>query len=75
VKNAEGTESPETARKALCATYRAWLAAADIEPPPSDAALEIDHSRVDGPEDARALGIRRASEAGDVIRSAAGDEA
>lgn len=74
VKNAEGSDSPETARRDLCATYRAWLDAAGIAAPPPGAALEVDHSRVDGPEDARALGIRRSSEASDVIRIAAGDE-
>jgi UDP-N-acetylglucosamine/UDP-N-acetylgalactosamine diphosphorylase len=75
VKNAEGGESPETSRRALCALYRRWLAAADVEAPAEGVALEIDHSRVDGPDDARGLGIRSFREAPDVIRTAAGAEA
>ena len=75
VKNADGADSPATARCALSSRYRAWLEAAGVEIPPGGAAIEIDHSRVDGPEDARALGIRSAGEAGDVIHIAAGERA
>ena len=75
VKNAEGVDSPATARRDLVACYRAWLDAAGIELPPLGTLIEIDHSRVDGPEDARSLGIRRIEEAGDVIRTGAGDQA
>jgi UDP-N-acetylglucosamine/UDP-N-acetylgalactosamine diphosphorylase len=67
VKNAAGGDSPETARRDLLAQYRAWLRAAGIEPPGA-AAIEIDHARVDGPEDLRELGIRNLAEAPDVIR-------
>jgi UDP-N-acetylglucosamine/UDP-N-acetylgalactosamine diphosphorylase len=74
VKNAEGSDSPATVRRALTARYRDWLVAAGIEPPPPDTRLEIDHSRVDGPEDLRALGIRTLAQAGDIIRTAAGAE-
>jgi UDP-N-acetylglucosamine/UDP-N-acetylgalactosamine diphosphorylase len=75
VKNAEGDESPRTARRDLVARYRAWLEGAGIELPPPGVAIEVDESRVGGSEDARALGIRRVAEAGDVIRVADGDEA
>ncbi|HEY5657864.1 MAG TPA: UDPGP type 1 family protein [Myxococcota bacterium] len=75
VKNAEGNESPRTARRDLVARYRAWLDEAGIELPPPDVAIEVDESQVGGPEDARALGIRRIAEAGDVIRVADGGEA
>lgn len=75
VKNAEGSDSPATARRDLSARYRAWLEASEIELPAPGCLLEIDHSRVDGPEDARALGIHRADEAPDVIRIAPGDPA
>jgi hypothetical protein len=68
VKNAEGSESPRTARRDLVARYRAWLEGAGIQLPPPGVAIEVDESLVGGPEDARALGIRRIEEAGDVIR-------
>jgi len=75
VKNAEGTDSPASARRDLIAVYRSWLDAAGIEMPTSGTAIEIDHSRVDCPEEARELGIQRCAEAGDVIRIQAGEEA
>ncbi len=71
VKNAEGSDSPETARRDLVAQYASWLRSAGIEAPPG-ALLEIDHSRVDGPEDLHELGIRNLSDAPDVIRTAPG---
>lgn len=75
VKNADGPDSPVTARRDLCARYRAWLAEANVEIPPAEATIEIDHSVVDGVEDVRALGIRSANEAGGAILIAVGDEA
>jgi UDP-N-acetylglucosamine/UDP-N-acetylgalactosamine diphosphorylase len=75
VKNAEGGESPETARRDLVNRYRTWLEGAGIELPRPGVAIEIDESRIGGSEDARALGIRRIEEAGDVIHVADGDEA
>jgi UDP-N-acetylglucosamine/UDP-N-acetylgalactosamine diphosphorylase len=75
VKNATGADSPATARRDLSLRYRAWLEAAGVAAPAAGAAIEIDHSRVDGPEDARALGIRSAGEAGDVIHVAGGERA
>jgi len=55
--------------------YRSWLDAAGIEIPKGGAAIEIDHSRVDGPDEARQLGIQRCAEAGDVIRLQAREDA
>jgi UDP-N-acetylglucosamine/UDP-N-acetylgalactosamine diphosphorylase len=75
VKNADGPDSPATARLALMARYRSWLAAAGIEPPAPGMRIEIDHSRLDGEEDARALGIRTLSQASDFIRTATGADA
>ncbi len=72
VKNAHGSESPASARRDLYARYRSWLEAAGLELPAGTAAVEIDHSRIDGPEDARSLGIRSVDEAGDAIRIATG---
>ncbi len=72
VKNAEGENSPKTARRALSARARAWIDAAGIEGIPTEGAIEVDHSRIDGPEDARALGIRHVSDAAGAILTAAG---
>lgn len=71
IKNAHGSESPESARRALVSLYRRWLLEVGLETPP-DAAIEIDHSRFDGPDDLRASGIQRIAEAGDAIRLAPG---
>ncbi len=68
IKNAEGGDSPETAKRDLIGLYRLWLAEAGIELPPVGVAIEIDHSRVDDPAEAIALGIQRWAEAEDVIR-------
>lgn len=68
IKNAQGGDSPETARRDLIELYRLWLEEAGIELPPERAAIEIDHSRVDDPQQAIALGIQHWSQAGDVIR-------
>jgi hypothetical protein len=57
------------------ARYRSWLSAAGIEPPAPGTRIEIDHSRLDGEEDARALGIRTLSQASDFIRTATGADA
>jgi len=74
LKNAEGNDSPETARRDLVAQYVSWLETGGLEVPPATT-LEIDHSRIDSPEDARALGIRNLAEAGDIIRIAPGADA
>jgi UDP-N-acetylglucosamine/UDP-N-acetylgalactosamine diphosphorylase len=75
IKNAEGMDSPTSARRDLIAVYRSWLDAAGIELPKGGGAIEIDHSRVDGPEEARQLGIQRCAEAGDAIRIQAREDA
>jgi len=74
VKNATGTDSPETARRDLTAQVRGWLEEAGLQPPP-ETALEIDHSRIDSAEDARALGLRDIGDAGDVLRMQPGARA
>jgi UDP-N-acetylglucosamine/UDP-N-acetylgalactosamine diphosphorylase len=70
IKNAEGTDSAVSARRDLVALYRSWLEDADIELPGDGVAIEIDHSQVDGPDEARQLGIRHCAEAGNAIRLA-----
>ena len=57
------------------ARYRSWLAAGGIELPPPATRIEIDHSRLDGEEDARRLGIQNLAQASDFIRTATGAEA
>jgi UDP-N-acetylglucosamine/UDP-N-acetylgalactosamine diphosphorylase len=73
VKNAEGANSPDTARRALTAQYRAWLEAAGIGGVPVDGDIEIDHAWIDSPEDACALGIREVAEARDAILTPPGE--
>ena len=68
VKNAEGADSPATARAALDAQAREWLAVAGVRAP-ADAWIELDHSRIDSEEDARESGIRSVSDP--AIRTAA----
>lgn len=75
IKNAEGKESPATARRDLVAVYRSWLAAAGVDPPPPDQAVEIDHSRIDSAEEAEAFGLRSLHDAGDVVRVGLGRDA
>jgi len=72
VKNAAGPNSPESARRDLARGYRAWLESAGIEIPPG-ALLEIDHSHIDGPEDA--LGLGSLADASDMIRIQSGAKA
>jgi UDP-N-acetylglucosamine/UDP-N-acetylgalactosamine diphosphorylase len=67
LKNAHGSNSPETTRHNLTAQYASWLEAAGLSAP-AGAALEIDHSRVDAPEDLCALGLRNLADAGDILR-------
>jgi UDP-N-acetylglucosamine/UDP-N-acetylgalactosamine diphosphorylase len=75
VKNAEGSDSPATARRDLVALYRSWLEEAGVEAPPPGTAIEIDEARVGGGDDLRSLGLRSVEEAGDIVRTARGVEA
>jgi UDP-N-acetylglucosamine/UDP-N-acetylgalactosamine diphosphorylase len=56
VKNAEGVDSPETARRSLDAVTRCWLAAGGIDVP-ADAWVEVDHAVLDCEDDVRALAL------------------
>jgi UDP-N-acetylglucosamine/UDP-N-acetylgalactosamine diphosphorylase len=75
IKNPTGCLSLESARRALVACYRRWLEEAGVTLPPGDPIVELDQSRIDGPDDVRASGIRDATEAQPVIRLAAGASA
>jgi len=72
VKNADGSESPPSARRALETCMRRWLSGAGLQLPPDFVALELDHSVVDGPEDAASLSVRDAAAAGSLIRMGPG---
>jgi UDP-N-acetylglucosamine/UDP-N-acetylgalactosamine diphosphorylase len=75
IKNDEGKDSPETARRDLVARYRAWLTKAGIDVPEDVSAIEIDHAHIDSAEEAAASGLTSIEEAGDVIRVATGMDA
>jgi len=68
IKNAEGRDSPETSRRALTARYRGWLEDAGIELPGDVAAIEIDHSVIDGPRDIATAGFQSLADAGSAVR-------
>jgi UDP-N-acetylglucosamine/UDP-N-acetylgalactosamine diphosphorylase len=68
VKNAQGGESPETARRALDACARRWLLEAGWTLPARAGWIELDHSLIDGPEDAVRFPARDASMAGAAVR-------
>ncbi|NRA09225.1 MAG: UDPGP type 1 family protein [Myxococcales bacterium] len=75
VKNAEGPDSPATARRDLEANYRAWLSEAGLPAPPERDSLEIDESRISGPEELRALGVEGLANAGEVLLTSPGAKA
>lgn len=75
VKNARGKDSPETSRGALTDLYRRWLTAGGIEVPETVERIEIDHSRIDGPEDLVAAGFESLAEASPLVRTAGGRDA
>lgn len=75
IKNAEGADSPESARRDLVSQYRRWLEPTDLSLPPKDQLIEIDHSVIDGPEDALAAGLSCLEGAGGAVRVGAGAEA
>lgn len=72
VKNADGSESPATARRDLSTLYRRWLAEAGVAVPEATDLIEVDQSIFGGPDDFRARGITRVAQAGDAIRIASG---
>ena len=75
LKNADGSDSPATCRAALAAEYRRWLGEAGVALPSPDCTLELDHSQIDGVDDAREQGIGEVSEHSKVIRVATGADA
>lgn len=67
VKSLEGSETPRRARAALSALYRSWLREAGVEAPRGGVQIEVDHSRIPGPEELRKRGLRSWHQAGDAI--------
>ncbi len=73
VKNAQGPRSPCSCRRDLVALYRRWLKAAGLVLPPESQWIEIDHSHIDGPEEAIAANLHDLAEAPETIRVARGN--
>lgn len=74
IKNARGTESAETCRRDLVAQYTRWLEAGGIEVPQRVEAIEIDHSVIDGTQDAAAAGFQSLAEASSAVRTVNGSD-
>jgi UDP-N-acetylglucosamine/UDP-N-acetylgalactosamine diphosphorylase len=72
IKNAKGNDSPESCRRDLTAQYRDWLESAGIDLPADVERIEVDHSIIDGPEDAAKAAFRNLADASDVILVASG---
>jgi UDP-N-acetylglucosamine/UDP-N-acetylgalactosamine diphosphorylase len=71
VKNASGSDSPQSSRSALSAHYRRWMENAGLRAPSPAHWIEIDEARIGGPDDLRALGER----APEHIHTRLGDDA
>ena len=75
VKNASGAESPQSSRRALSERYRRWVEDAGLRAPGPAHQIEIDESRIGGPDDLRALGLAAIEDAPDHIHTRLGDDA
>ncbi len=75
VKNASGSDSPQSSREALSAHYRRWIEAAGLRAPSPAHQIEIDETRIGGPDDLRALGLSAIEHARDSIHTRLGDDA
>ena len=75
VKNASGSDSPQSSRRALSAHYRRWIEAAGLRAPGPAQEIEIDEARIGGPDDLRALGVAAIEHAPEYIHTRLGDDA
>jgi UDP-N-acetylglucosamine/UDP-N-acetylgalactosamine diphosphorylase len=75
IKNATGTDSPESSRRELSRRYQSWVAAAGLRAPSPAHWIEIDESQIGGPDDLRALGLAAIEDAPDHIHTRLGDDA
>jgi UDP-N-acetylglucosamine/UDP-N-acetylgalactosamine diphosphorylase len=74
IKNATGADSPESSRRELSRRYRRWIEAAGLRAPSSAHDIEIDESRIGGPDDLRALGLASIDDTPDLIHTRLGDD-
>jgi UDP-N-acetylglucosamine/UDP-N-acetylgalactosamine diphosphorylase len=75
VKNATGADSPESSRRALSQHYQRWIESTGLPGPGPKCRIEIDESRIGGPDDLRALGLAAIEDAPDHIHVCLGDDA
>jgi UDP-N-acetylglucosamine/UDP-N-acetylgalactosamine diphosphorylase len=75
VKNATGSESPETARRDLSAQVRRWLAAAGAPELPEGISIQLDHARIDAPGDALAFDAAALAPGRELVAADVGAEA
>lgn len=75
IKNAEGKDSPATARVALLHQYRDWLKGTPLEDELRGRTIEIDHARVDGAEEVQRLAQSALDDIRDAITVATGNDA
>ena len=75
VKNASGTDSPQSSRRALSAHYRRWIEDAGLRAPDPAQHIEIDEARIGGADDLRALGVAAIERIPDSIHTRLGDDA
>ena len=75
IKNAEGSDSPETARAALLDQYRGWLEGTPLDAELRGRTIEIDHTQVDGQAEAHELAERSLDAIRDAIEVATGNDA
>jgi len=75
IKNAEGKDSPATARAALQERYQHWFKGTPLEDELRGEILEIDHARIDGSEEVHALAETCLDDIRDAIEVATGNDA
>ncbi len=75
IKNAEGNDSPASARAALVDQYHAWLDDTPVADELRGQTIEIDHAVIDGAADAQALAADNPEVIRDAIRVATGNDA
>jgi len=74
VKNATGSDSPQSSRRELSNRYRRWIEAAGLPAPSPSHWIEIDESRIGSPDELRALGLAAIEDAPESIRIRFGDD-
>jgi UDP-N-acetylglucosamine/UDP-N-acetylgalactosamine diphosphorylase len=75
VKNASGSDSPQSSRRALSERYRRWIESAGLRAPSPAHLIEIDEARIGGPDDLRALGVAAIERVPEHIHTRLGDDA